>query len=67
MKKIMKKALSLVLALVMVVALTPMAAKADVIGTFENPDPLEGGSATITLDSGESYYFYHNFTNNEIL
>ena len=60
MKKIMKKALSLMLALVMVLALAPMSpvtVKADEIGTQESPNALEGGSVTVAVAPGTNYYF----------
>lgn len=55
MKKIMKKALSLVLALVMVFALTPMTAKAAAGDAIENSS-VQGYYDGITAAAGETIY-----------
>lgn len=60
MKKIMKKALSLMLALVMVFSLAPMTAMA--AGTGTQDDPIEvSATETITSDAtGQAVYYVYN-------
>ena len=58
MKKIMKKALSLVL--VLALALVPITVFAsDEVGTQSNAYVIEDGSATVTVPAGQNYYFYY--------
>ena len=57
MKKIMKKVLSLTLALVMMLTLAPMTTKASELGALDNMDELTSGTTQITLEVGDTYYF----------
>ena len=62
MKRIMKKALSFALVMMMVASLLPMTvfASEETLGTMETPDTtlaIDGTSSMISVESGATYYF----------